>query len=76
MPKKIVLTTPHEQLGSVSEYTLKKMLVEYDDDKIVIELEGDGGQKFRVNVASIPSTTQEAAILALINNGVLAGQIV
>jgi len=73
--KKITLSTPHTQAPPVTEYILKRMLVEYDDDKVAIELESNDGQKFKVVVNSIPATTKEQAIIALINNGILAGTI-
>ena len=75
MPKKITLDTPHKQVVPVSEYTLVSMLVEYEDGKVGILLRGEGGQLHKVMVDSIPATTQEQAILALINNGVLSGTI-
>ena len=75
MAKKITLDTPHEQAVPVNEYTLVSMLVEYDAGKVGILLQGEGGQLFKVMVDSIPATTQEQAILNLINNGVLSGTI-
>jgi len=73
--KKITLTTPHNQLQTATEYVLKKMIVQYETDTTVILLEDEHGRGFSVSVSSIPATTQEQAILALINNGVLAGTI-
>jgi len=75
MAKKITLTNPHAQNPAATEYKLKKLLVQYDTGTAVVILEDENGRGFSVGVNSIPATTQEQAILALINNGVLAGTI-
>ena len=75
MAKKITLTTPHNQISTATEYILKKMLVQYETDTVVVLLEDQTGRGFSVTASPIPATTQEQAILALVNNGVLAGTI-
>ena len=75
MAKKLTLTTPHAQVPAVTSYTLVRMTVQYDAGTASVDLIGDGGQGFNVSLSSVPATTQEQAILALVNNGVLAGTI-
>ena len=75
MPKKITLTNPHVKIPAIIEYRLVRMTVQYDAGTASIDLVGDGGQSHTVIVNTIPNTTQENAILALVNNGVLAGII-
>ena len=75
MAKKITLTTPHNQIGSATEYKLIKLLVQYETDTAVIMLQDQLGRGHSVKVSPAPATTQEQAILALVNNGVLAGTI-
>jgi len=75
MNKKILLDTPHHERSPVAEYTLAKLVVNYELDEAVVELKGEGGQKFEITLTSIPNTTQDNAIIALVNNGVLAGTI-
>jgi len=75
MPKKITLTNSHSQNPAATEYVLKRMLVDYATDIADIFLEDQAGRGFQIKITGIPATTQEQAILALINNGVLAGTI-
>ncbi len=75
MEKKIVLNTPHAQTPVVNTYRLASMTVQYEIGTTLIDLIGEAGQKFTIGVNAIPPTTQEQAVLALINNGVLAGNI-
>ena len=75
MPKKITLTTPHNQINSATEYKLIKLLVQYESDTAVVMLEDQNGRGHSVSVSPAPATTQEQAILALVNKGVLAGTI-
>ena len=75
MAKKLVLRNPHAKIPRVNEYRLVRMTVQYDAGVAAIDLIGDDGQSFTVPLQSIPATTQEQAILALINNGVLDGTI-
>jgi len=75
MAKKITLTTPHVRGDTATSYTLVKLLVQYGSDTTVVMLEDQVGRSFSRKVQGIHATTSEAAILALINNGVLAGTI-
>ncbi len=75
MAKKITLTNPHFQGTTATEYTLVKMIVQYESGTAVMMLRDQNGHSFSTKVSSIPGTTQEQAVLALINNGVLAGTI-
>ena len=75
MPKKIILATPHNQIQTATEYILKKFLITYETDSYVVLLDDEHGRQFNVSGTGIPATTQEQAILALINNGLLAGTI-
>lgn len=75
MAKKITLLNEHHQIAGATEYRLKKLIVQYDEDTAVVMLEDQTGRGFSVKVSPAPATTQEQAILALVNNGVLAGTI-
>ena len=75
MAKKITLTNPHAVTPAATEYRLVKLLIQYDAGTAVVILEDENGRGHSVKVDSIPNTTTEQAILALINNGVLAGTI-
>jgi len=75
MAKKIVLDNPHIRVPAATEYTLRRLTVEYFNDSVVVELDDNTGQTLLLTLNSIPNTTQENAILALINNGVLSGNI-
>ena len=75
MAKKITLSTPHVRGDTATEYTLVKIVVQYETGTTVVMLEDQLKRSFSVKISSIPATTQEQAILALINNGMLAGAI-
>ena len=75
MPKKITLTNPHFQVAGANEYKLVKLVIHYEADTAMIMLEDEHGRGHQVKVSPAPGTTQEQAILALVNNGVLAGTI-
>ena len=75
MPKKITLTTGHNQIPTATEYRLTSLIVQYETDTAVVLLEDEHGRGYQVQVSPAPATTQEQAILALVNNGVLAGTI-
>ena len=75
MPKKITLDNPHNNVDDATEYTLINLLVQYETDTAVIMLEDQNGRGHQVSVSPAPNTTQENAILALVNNGVLSGTI-
>jgi len=75
MAKKITLTTPHVRGDTATEYKLVKLIVQYETNTMVVMLEDQAGRGHTVKVQGIHATTQEQAILALINNGVLAGTI-
>lgn len=75
MPKQITLTDTHHTIEGATVYRLKKLLIQYDIDTAIVMLEDQTGRGHSVKLSSIPATTQEAAILALVNNGVLAGPI-
>jgi len=75
MSKKITLTNPHNNVADATEYKLIKLLVQYDTDTAVVMLEDQNGRGHQISVSPAPATTQEQAILALVNNGVLAGTI-
>ena len=75
MAKKITLTTARNQIPTATEYKLIKLLVQYAEDTAIVMLEDEHGRGHQVKVSPAPATTQEQAILALINNGVLAGTI-
>ena len=73
MAKKITLDNPHFKGNTATEYTLVKLIVQYPTDTMVVMLEDQDGRSHTVKVQGVSATTQEQAILALINNGVLAG---
>jgi len=75
MAKKITLDTPHVRGNTATSYKLVKLLVQYETDTMMVMLEDQDGRGFSRKVQGIHATTQEQAILALINNGVLAGTI-
>lgn len=75
MPKKITLTNPHNQTDSATEYKLIKLLVQYETNTMVVMLEDQNGRGHQVKVSPILNTTQENAVLAQVNNGLLAGTI-
>jgi len=75
MPKKITLTVPHNQIPTATEYKLIKLVVHYEADTAVIMLQDEHGRGHQVKTSPIPATTQERAILALINKDDLDGTI-
>ena len=75
MAKKITLDAPHAQGHPAVEYTLVKLIVQYEADTAIVLLKDQNGRQHQVKVSPAPATTQEQAILALINNGVLSGTI-
>jgi len=75
MAKKIVLTNSHATIPAATEYTLVGLSINYESGTSVVILKDDNLRGFSVKINSVPATTQEQAILALINNGVLAGTI-
>ena len=75
MAKKIALTLPHNNVPSATEYKLIKLLVHYEADNAIVMLEDEHGRGHSVKISPAPATTQEQAILALVNNGELAGSI-
>ena len=75
MAKKIVLTSPRNELASATEYKLIKLLVQYEADTAVVMLEDEHGRGHSVKISPAPATTQAQAILALVANGDLAGSI-
>ena len=75
MAKKITLVNPHFQGTVATEYTLVKLLVQYEIDTAIVILKDQDNRQFSRAISPIPNTTQENAILALVNNGDLAGVI-
>jgi len=73
--KQIILNTPHNQIATAARYILTGMTVDYENGRAILHLKDEHGRGFSASVASIPPTTQENAVIALVNNGVLAGTI-
>lgn len=75
MPKRIVLDNEHHTIPGATSYKLVKLIVQYEADSMVVMLEDQAGRGHQLKVQGISATTQPQAILALVNNGVLAGTI-
>lgn len=75
MAKKLTLTTPHNSHAGTVSYQIVTLTVQYENDIAFLVLQGDDGRLHKVTLSPAPATTQEQAILALINNGVLSGTI-
>ena len=75
MAKKIVLTVPHNQIPTATEYRLVKLVIHYKEDTAMVMLQDEHGRGHQVKISPAPSTTQEAAIMALVNKGELGGNI-
>ena len=73
--KKLILDKVHYQAAGATEYTLAALTINYNTGITTITLRDQNNNGYSVQVDSIPNTTTEQAILALINNGVLAGTI-
>lgn len=73
--KQLTLTNPHNPIAGTQTYRLEIFTVDYTNNVANALLKGDDGRLHRVSLVPIPNTTQEQALLALINKGVLAGTI-
>ncbi len=73
--KQLTLTNPHNPFIGTQSYQLETLTVDYTNNVANVLLKGDDGRLHRVSLVPVPNTTQENAILALINKGVLTGII-